>query len=112
MVGSGDYLGLGLGHDQFLLENPSGAVDIGQVGSNKIATLTPFATLGTWTVVGSGDFLGEGHDQFLIENASGQVYIGQEYGGAGRLPQLRQPRHDLEDHRRSATTSAMGTTSS
>jgi hypothetical protein len=81
VVGSGDYLGLGLGHDQFLLENPSGAVDIGQVGANKIATLTPFATLGAWTVVASGDFLGEGHDQFLMENASGLVYIGQESGG-------------------------------
>jgi hypothetical protein len=79
VVGSGDYLGQG--HDQFLLENgATGAVDIGQVPASKIATLTPFASLGTWRVVGSGDLLGLGRDQFLIENPSGQVYIAQTSG--------------------------------
>ncbi len=80
VVGSGDYLGAG--QDQFLLHSSAtGAVDLGQVPASKIATLTPFASLGTWKVVGSGDFLGVGRDQFLMENAAGQVYLDQASGG-------------------------------
>ena len=60
----------------------TGALDLGQVGANKMATLTPFASLGTWKVVGSGDFLGVGRDQFLMENAAGQVYLDQASGGS------------------------------
>ncbi len=81
VIGSGDFLGVG--EDQFLVQNlSSGAVDIGRVSAatNGQAALTPFASLGAWKVVGTGDYLGLGRDEFLIENASGALYTGTASG--------------------------------
>ena len=78
-LGAGDFLAYG--HDQFLIENTSGAVDVGDVSGGQ-TTYTQVAALGPeWKFEGAGDFLGEGHDQFLMENASGAVVVGDFVGG-------------------------------
>ena len=74
-VGAGDFLGDGT--SEFLIENTSGAVVIGEV-VNSAAVYTQVAGLGPeWKFVGDGDFLGDGKDQFLIENTAGSVVIGE-----------------------------------
>ena len=87
VVATGDFLDLG--HDQFLIENASGAVEIGQLGSGQEATLKSFVSLGAgWTFEGAGDYLGEGHDQFLIEYSNGVVKLGDFTGGAVHITQI------------------------
>src|ERR1700741_4051021 len=54
--GSGDFLGQG--HDQYMLENANGALDIGSV-SNGQATYTQVGAIGSeWTLSGTGTYLG------------------------------------------------------
>jgi hypothetical protein len=91
--GSGAFLGTpGAGSapkSDFLIENTSGAVYIGEVGANDQVTYTPVTSLGSeWKFVGTGDYLDEGHDQFLIENTAGAVVIGDYYGGAVHFTQV------------------------
>jgi hypothetical protein len=69
------------GKSDFLIENTSGAVDIGEV-VNGSAVYTNVASLGPeWKFVGAGDFLGDGKDDFLIENTSGAIDIGEVANG-------------------------------
>jgi hypothetical protein len=80
--GSGDFLDDS--RTQFLIENTSGAVYVGEVGWNGKATYTAAGGLGPeWKFVGAGDFLGLGHAQFLIENTSGAVDVGTVGAGGG-----------------------------
>ena len=71
----------GDGVSDFLIENTSGAVVVGEVGGGQ-AGYGEVAALGPeWSFKGDGDFLGEGHDQFLIENVAGAVAVGDYSGG-------------------------------
>ncbi len=81
----GDFKGEG--HDQFLIENASGTVDIGDVVGGALV-YHGFTSLVGWTLVATGDYLGEGHDQFLLENASGTIDIGDDINGVVHLAQL------------------------
>ena len=84
--GNGDFLGNG--QDQFLIENTSGAVDVGNVVNGQ-AQYTQVAALGPeWTFQGTGDFLGNGQDQFLIENTSGGVDVGNVVNGQTQYTQV------------------------
>ena len=84
--GNGDFLGNG--QDQFLIENTSGAVDVGNVVNGQ-AQYTQVAALGPeWTFQGTGDFLGNGQDQFLIENTSGAVDVGNVVNGQAQYTQV------------------------
>jgi hypothetical protein len=80
---------LGGAKSDFLIENTSGAVVVGEVGANHQASYTQVAALGSeWTFVGAGDYLGEGHDQFLIENTSGAIVVGDWMAGAIHFTQV------------------------
>ena len=58
----------------FLIQNTTGAVVVGEVGSSGKAGYATVAALGPeWKFDGSGDYLGDGKSQFLIENTSGAV---------------------------------------
>ncbi|MFI4933945.1 MAG: NF038122 family metalloprotease [Caulobacterales bacterium] len=84
--GVGDYLLHG--DDQFLIENTSGAVVVGEVVNGQ-ASYTSIGGLGPeWKIVETGDFLGHGASQFLIENASGAVVAGEVVGGHASYTQI------------------------
>ncbi len=84
--GVGDYLLHG--DDQFLIENSSGAVVVGEV-TNGQAVYTQVAALGPeWTFVGTGDLLGLGASQFLIENSSGAVVVADVRSGQASYTQV------------------------
>jgi hypothetical protein len=77
--GVGDYLLHG--DDQFLIQNDSGAVVVGEV-INGQASYSLVTALGKeWKFVETGDFLGLGASQFLIENSSGAVVAADVHGG-------------------------------
>jgi autotransporter passenger strand-loop-strand repeat protein len=68
----------GDGQAQFIVENTSGTVEIGEVHSGTAAYTSQVVSLGPeWKFVGTGDFLGDGKDQFLIESTSGTVDVGE-----------------------------------
>lgn len=69
------------GLSDFLIENASGAVVVGQDVAGSAAYSSVAALGAEWKFVGDGDFLGAGSDQFLIENGAGAVVDGQEVGG-------------------------------
>ena len=72
----------GDGRSDFLIENGSGAVVVGESGGGA-AAYTAVAALGSeWTFHGNGDFLDDGKDDFLIQNAAGVVAVGEVAGGA------------------------------
>lgn len=78
------------GISDFLIENTSGAVVIGQV-ANGGASFSAVASLGPeWKIVGNGDFFfGDGKADFLIENTSGAVFAGEVgAGGAAVFTQV------------------------
>jgi autotransporter passenger strand-loop-strand repeat protein len=75
IVETGDFLGDG--KTDFLMENTSGAVVAGEVGSSGQANYTTLGGLGPeWSFVGAGDYTGVGRDGFLIENSAGALVIG------------------------------------
>ena len=56
--GTSDFLGNG--QDQFLIENTSGAVDVGNVVNGQVQ-YTQVAALGPeWSFIGTGDYQGTG----------------------------------------------------
>jgi hypothetical protein len=60
-----------------LMENSSGAVEIGEVSGQKVA-FEHLGSLGSeWKFVGTGDFLGDGVSDFLIQNTSGAINVGE-----------------------------------
>jgi hypothetical protein len=70
-----DFHNDGLGN--LLIQNTSGAVDIGEV-SNGSVSWQSLAGLGPeWKFVATGDFLGDGLSDFMIENSSGAVAVGE-----------------------------------
>jgi hypothetical protein len=72
-----------------LIENTSGAVVVGEVGSNGQEAYTQVAALGSaWTFHGSGDFLGDGNTDFLIQNTNGAVVLGEVANGATTYAQV------------------------
>ena len=76
---AGDFNGDGV--SDFLIENTSGAVFVGeaqngQVGYTQVAGLGP-----EWSFHGSGDFLGNGDSDFLIQNTGGSVAVGEVHNG-------------------------------
>ncbi len=83
--GVGDFLSEG--HDQYLIENTSGALVIGDyAGAN---TFTTIGGLGPeWKFEGVGAFTGDGVAQFLIENGAGVVDIGQVVNGQASYSQI------------------------
>ena len=65
----------------FLMENTSGAVVVGELNSQDQASFAQVSGLGPeWSFKGSGDFFGDGNTGFLIENTSGSVAIGEVVG--------------------------------
>jgi hypothetical protein len=97
-VGAGDFLGNG-GAD-FLIENSSGAVVVGEVSYEPPqdvygSGITPLASFHTasvvytrvaglgpeWSIVESGDFLGNGKTDFLMENTNGSLVVGEVSAG-------------------------------
>jgi len=84
--GAGDYLGSG--HDQYLIENSSGAVMVGSIADSQ----THYAQIGAlgpeWRFVETGDFLGEGRSQFLIENTAGAIVVGDVQNGSAHYTQV------------------------
>ncbi len=89
--GDGDFIGDGFGQSplllsntsraQFLIENSSGSVVVGEVANGQ-AIFLPVASLGPeWSFRGVGDYLLHGDDQFLIENTAGAVYVGEVVAG-------------------------------
>jgi hypothetical protein len=61
-----------------LMQNSTGGVDIGEIGSGGQFSYNRVDNdLATTRIVGSGDYLGEGHAQFLMETTSGAVSIAE-----------------------------------
>ncbi len=65
----------------FLLQNTSGLVAIGEVAGGQAGYAYPTALPAGWSFVGTGDFIGDGKADFMIQNASGLVAIGEIGGG-------------------------------
>ena len=73
----------------FLIENTSGAVVVGEVGAGDLAGYTQVSGLGPeWKFVGGGDFLGDGRSAFLIENGAGSVDVGEVVNGQAQYAQV------------------------
>ena len=85
-MGTGAFLGGG--QTEFLIENTSGAVVLGQVVSGH-AQYTQIGGLGPeWSFVGAGDYYGAGTDSFMIENTSGALVTGTVVGGHAQYAQV------------------------
>jgi hypothetical protein len=72
----------------FLIENTSGAVVVGEVQGGPAAYQLVSGLGPEWTFVGDGDFSGDGVAGFLIQNAAGAVDIGQVTGGQASFTQV------------------------
>ena len=61
-----------------LIQNTTGAVVVGELGSLGQEAYAQVASLGSeWRFAGAGDFLGDRSSDFLIENTSGAVVVGE-----------------------------------
>ncbi len=77
------------GHSDFIIENASGAVVVGDVGAGGTASFTQVAALGPeWTFAGYGDFLSDGRSGFIMENTHGAVVAAEVVNGAAVYTQV------------------------
>jgi ELWxxDGT repeat protein len=78
----------GDGKSDFLIENTSGAVVVGEAVNGQ-AAFTVVADLGPeWSFHGAADFLGDGNTDFLIQNSAGSVDVGEVAGGQTTYTQV------------------------
>ncbi len=87
--GTGDFLGDG--KDQYIVENTSGLVAIGEVVSGQPTYIYPTALPAGWSFVETGDFLGAGKSDFLVQNtATGSLAVGEVANGVAGFTFLPQ----------------------
>src|SRR5579859_1232417 len=77
------------GLSDVLIQNTSGAVVLGELGTNGQEAYAQVSGLGPgWSFHGSGDFVGSGARDYLIENTNGAVDVGQVAGGQTTYSQV------------------------
>jgi beta-glucanase (GH16 family) len=70
------------GKSDILIQNTSGALAVGEVGSDGKEGYAHIGAVGSeWKFAGSGAFSADGHDQFLMQNSSGAVAVGELQNG-------------------------------